>query len=373
MAIIFTDGFESHRPASDSVDEQVNRKYASVSGSDQDGTLTGRFRGNAASSFSMIRVTQTFTERDTWTIHWAQRFQTSVSGSVIFAGIDIRRGGTEQLRIQARRATGDPSIADGALYFMDIKRGATTLASAGPYEATKWYVMQLQVTIDPTTGAYEFRTNRWTNRGYSGFTVDASGSGANTADTGVAGADSFGLHWESSGSIFQLDDLIIMDDTGSVNNDFFSDPRSVFQMRPDADGADLDWDIVGAANTWTALEDAPGTSGGDADKITSDTPGQISLVSLFDPDNGFPFQIRDDIPIDGVVAESIVSMETTGTRTVRHIYRNAADSRSAGTSKVLSTTAPVYFQQVWETNPIAASAWTLTDLREMQLGFELVS
>lgn len=304
-------------------------------------------------------------------MHWAWKFDTVITNDPPTAnhGIEVRSGANEQFTFRIRRLTGDPSLQDGAQYFIDIDRNGTTVGTAGPYWSREWYVFEAKFTVHPSTGAVELRRS---HRGKEAWVTDLNITSVNTADTGSSGADNFELlHLGNSGTL-AVDDFIVKDTTGTLNNDFFATPRHIFFMQPDADGAQLDWLVMDAGSTKIALDDPPATdqtgSGGDIDRITSEVIGDISLVSVDNiPDLG------TNANVDALVVESFVGMENSGTRTIRHLYRNSVDVRAGGSTVVLNDTVFAMFRQIWEQEPIAAAAWTKTQLEQAQFGYEVTA
>lgn len=357
MAVKFIEGFELNAASSAANDQYLERKMASVSGTpaDSGGYLIGRALSSASYSFT----TPAFADQDVWILHWAWRFD-SVATSDQNAGVFLLRDSTEQFSAEVRSYTGTDNEDDR--FYVDLKRGATTLATAGPFWAKKWYVFELKVKVDPTTGTYELKVNG---------TSEVSDTGVNTADDGVADADQFTFSLDNGLRTMRLDHVIIADDTGSNVNDFFGQSL-VLDALPASDGDDTDWTPnTGSSHYVLVNEEMPNNNvltTEDSKRVTSET------VSDFDrwhmqhlADQGVP----SGATILAVQVETCAAMEASGSRTLRVAFKDTGGSTAEGDNAVLSGTDLDVLLQVWEQNPALTASWSVAGLDAAQFGVKV--
>lgn len=344
MSLHFAEGFGMNLGAT-----QLGRKWQTASGT-VDTRVTGyREHGHALSSTNATLRTPDFTQQNTWTfgcsMWWASR------AASVGTKIEFLKAGVAQLAFEFEFAE------DGNIFNILVKRGSTTLETVGPFFTREKAYFEFQATIRTSTnGAWEIVRE--------GVSQD-SDTGVNTADVGSDGCDGFKITFDSAGATFRCGDIYVLDDQGAIRNDFLG-PVKVLSVRPSADGADSDWTPSTGSDHYALVDDPVGAPA-DSDRITSFTASDIDLFAFDD------LSLPTGITILGVVLESVASMVSSGTRTLRPKYRNAGDTRSNGTNFVLNTTAWAWFSQVWEQDPIAASNWTKALVDAAQFGVEVVS
>ena len=260
----------------------------------------------------------------------------------------------------------DSGEANGS-FKMEIRRGATVLATSPSYgwsaNVKGWHVFQFKVLIDPTVGTFDLK--HWDY--YNNATTPLTGTGANTANQGTAGGDRASFGFGSAGRNQRMDDVVIMDGTGSVNNNLTSLPIIMHGALPNGEGTVQDW-LASLGGTHFSEVDDVATSPGGTDKVTSST---VSDIEMFDM-TAFGLIAPTSTPtIHGVMPYIEGNMENSGTRTMRARVRNGVTEANGADDMVFSTTAKVAFHEIMETNPVTAVAWTLADLNSDEFGFQL--
>lgn len=340
---IWQDGFEI---ASNST--QASRRYAFVSGGGS--TVAGRTGGLAlTSNVGPIRVSPSFGLKSTLVIGFGLRVVGNVTDTLT-QGFHFEKGLVEQIHLHFRTET--------TFFEVDIYRGSTLIASTTEqFSYGNWHFFEFKVAIDPSSGSYELRHNEQTV---------LSGSGVNTANEGTAGADIWALRWPTNhGDNFQWDDIYINDTSGSVNNDFNGD-TFIRGALPNADGTHLDW-VTSAGSAHWSLVDDPGTSSpSDTIYVQSDVVG--------DKDS-YHFQDLTGITgtVQAVMLEVQAAMATAGSRTIQPFFRDSGGSEANGANMVVSSVNFAGFVEIFETNPVSASAWSISDLDDGQWGMEVIS
>jgi len=338
MTLHWIEGFEISATSG-----YLDRKYASGGGTLS--AATGRLFGNAItiSSSGGHITTPSFGVQNTWIVGFGFRL-TAVSGSPT---LTIQSGSSEQCRLTV--------VSSGSGYVWRLLRGATTIAtSATVRNFDTWYYIELKVTVrDGTDGVYELRVDE---------TADLSGSGVNLANTASDGADVF--QFSSTTTSARWDDIYICDDQGSINNDFKGD-SAVRGILPTSDGASTAW-TPSTGSSHFVLVDDPATTSNDNDYNRGvnngdrDLYGYANLAGLI---NG---------PISGIMVQSDMRMETTGTAQVKVVIRQGGVNFDQATHTVNGTPVRAYTQVV-ENSPDDAAPWEVADIDGAEIGVEKVS
>lgn len=265
------------------------------------------------------------------------------------SGTEIRvfSGGTEQCRIETENSGGLPRF--------NLRRGATSIATSSTFALNQWHYFELKVTVRTgTDGVYELRRNE----------VDImSGSSVNLANAGSDGADVFGIDCNTGN--LRLDDLYILDSTGSTNNDFKGDSVCI-HILPTSEGHQIDFaPSTGADNSATV--DDPSTAASSADWNSSDTNAHEDYYGF---ENLPPTGIGT---IHGIRLSASWAMETTGSRVARYRYYNGSVEFTAGSNVTAANTSLVELPQVVELNPDTGVNWTKADIDAAEFGVEVVS
>lgn len=363
MALRFMEGWETRR-----TNIFASRIYGATSGATfADVTIPGRKRGVALESTNFAMATRALVPsvQNVWIVQVAVLKRST--GAIVGSDIQIQNSVGEQITMRFVDA-GSPDV--GA-YKVQIVRGATVLAtSAATFPVTAsttrgWITFQLKVTVHPSAGTYEVRAWDWLE---TSSTVIAGATSQNTANQGTAGADRVRFSLAASGAAMTFDDMVVMDGTGSVNNDFTSAPILVYGELPASDVAgELDW-IPSGGGSQASLVDDPATGDGFTDEITSDIVGDVSLFNFTNaqvaliPSSGTP-------TILGIMVDVEAQMKTSGTRTVHVQVKDGANQAEDTVDLVFNSTAKVSQYAVIQQNPTGTpAAWTRAVLQTLALG-----
>lgn len=361
MAMLWMEGFESRTHTDYQLRLYDNAPSALVTG------VGGRKHG-----FAILKNAGTFTppaplrgsDTNTWVLQFAIRKEAGadLTGDGCFLSVSDSVG--EQVSV-VQVDSGDSN----GTFKMEIRRGATVLATSIAYawgsNPTSWHVFQLKVLIDPTVGTYDLK--HWDY--FNNATTALTGTGANTANQGTAGGDraSFGIG--AAGVNHRLDDVVIMDGTGGVNDDLTTNPIVVHGALPSAEGNQNDWTPSSGSNN-AALIDDSGFAPLGTDKITASTVNDIDLHAML----AFGLIAPSSTPtILGVMPVIEGNMENSGTRTVRARIRNGGSEANGAVNMVFSSTSKVAYHEVMEDNPVTAAVWTLANLNADEFGVQLTA
>lgn len=363
MVLRFMEGFETRR-----TNIFASRVYATVVGAAfTDVVIPGRKRGVGHESSNLTLTTRALASsvQDTWIVQVSvlKRSTTAIVGSEI----QLRNSAGDQVTMRFVDA-GSPDV--GA-YKVQILRGATVLATSArtfPYSgatARGWVTFQFKASVHQTTGTYEVRAWDWLD---SGFTVIAGATSQNTANQGTNGADRVRIAFSAAGGAMTYDDIVIMDGTGSANNDFTSVPILVYGELPVSDVAgESDWVPSTGVNHAALVDDGP-TADGLTDEVTSDIVGDIDLYNFSNtqvaliPSTSTPAILGIMVDVEG-------QMKTSGTRTVHVQVKDGVNQAEDTVDLVYDSTAKISRYAVIEQNPTGTpAAWTRAALQTLALG-----
>jgi hypothetical protein len=145
---------------------------------------------------------------------------------------------------------GDPSNNTIVALRIDVNnriyvyRDATWICSTAPLKPETWYYIEWKIVPHWTNGSTEIRIN--------GVTA-ASSSGVRNRDWEPP-VELVRFYAQSAGACF--DDIYILDDTGSVNNDFLG-PCMVESLLPESDTADADFTLSAGTDHYAMVDEIP--------------------------------------------------------------------------------------------------------------------
>lgn len=215
-----------------------------------------------------------------------------------------------------------------------------------PLDMTKWCYLELKCTISDTVGVVQVKQN-----GTDILNLTSKDTKNDTETT----IDEVRIN--GGANDFALDDLYIINTTGSYNNDFLGDIKVVPQF-PTSDGTHTDFTPSTGTDHYALVDDP--------------------LVSTTDYNEG---DTLNDIDSYGITADSNLGTiygvqlvaaahnPDVGTRKVKPILRsNSTDY--LGTEITLSNTSQMA-KDIWERDPADSAAWTKTKLDAIEIGLKV--
>lgn len=332
MALLFVDGFDHYATAdlekkwsvyNSATIEAVGRR-----GSGALKTNTGSGAGatkNLASTYSTL-------------ILGAALKIATFSGEHFF--LALNEGGTAQIHFVAS--------SDGVV---SVWRGGTRLGQSlpGVVPINAWFYFEAKAVINNTTGAAEVRIN--------GSTVIAL---TNVDTQSTANAYTTAIQW--LGALSQpsvtIDDLYLLDTSGTVNNDFLGDCR-VDAYLPTVDGALSDWTPNPVGVHYTTVDEATPNA---TDYISSATVGNKDTF-------GVPDMINTPLSIFGVQLAAFAWKTDAGFREIKNLVRVSAVDYPSSALSVTETST--YKLKVWEQNPATSAAWSVAAVNAAEWGVEV--
>lgn len=353
MVLRFAEGFENRQSGT-----YLDRLYSS-----RPSTVTfvaGRKHGAAMSAnLGALRTRELVTtDENTWLVGFAVRLPNEGSLASSTAGLSLRNADGEQCKLHIIQG------GDNNRFKVELRRDVTVIATStidfGKGNRKAWHYFQLSVTVrTASNGDYELR--HWDYLGNQQTVL--SGSGVNLAHQAVDGADrvEFSFATSGGGSIY-LDDLVVMDSTGSVNNALVTVPFVVMGMLPQGAGNSSDFQVVGAGSNFQAVDDPVGTPN-DSDYVQSFTSAEQDLYD-FAP---LSLVASGSATVIGLHVVTTAQMRASGSQDLAVRVRSGGSeaSSSAFTVGVLSARS---YSVPLDQNPIGPAAWTKSSVEAAEFG-----
>jgi len=346
MAILFADSFDLYGD----IDDMMRRWDSKTGISVRYQPTLGRFGGGAAS----IReddngLFKGFTSSTT-VIFGASFFilPESIFGSDTL--LFFKESGSTQIEFETTAVGG-----------IIVKRGSTTIATTTKQlPINRWTRIEIKMFIDNSVGTVEMRVD---GEVYIDFTGD-------TQSTVNAAIDQVGLYAPLLLSFTPIpdvywDDVVIMDDTGAINNDFIGDVN-IEVLIPDGDSAQIDFTPTGAGTTNADRVD-DGLAGPDDDTtyVESLTVGHKDRYTVAD------LTTSNISSIHAVQNSSCMKKDSAGAVTAGMVVLSNVTESVINTQPL--STSYAYVQGIQETDPDTATAWTESGVNAMEIGQTVVA
>jgi hypothetical protein len=336
MAVLFADGFDTWGTAT-----QPGPWNSVTYGG---GSTAGGIYTPASSTNSFGVCNKGFTSSGTLIINFRMAL-TGVGGTSNCPILVFYDGGTIQCSLVVKNT--------GKLAFF---RGTSTaqLGSDSTFTLSANSVQQdFEVKIVfGNTGSCELKVNNVSD--ITASSVDNTATANNTAnsmDIGKYSSPTYGL--------FSFDHCIIMDSSGSVNNDFIG-PKTISTLLPTADGNYTDW-TANTGDRWAAIDDA--TPDSDTTYISAATVGNKYTAVMGNLGNASV--------VNAVCLQLLAKKDDASTREISHLLRYSGVDAN-GANQVMAT-GYTYLQNWWQVSPFSggSTAWTKTEVDGLEAGIEV--
>jgi len=241
--------------------------------------------------------------------------------------------------------------SDGSI---DVRRAGTTIlatSSAGALSTTgAWQYIEVKVVIHDTTGSVIVNVDGVEVVNVSG--VDTRNGGTDALIDRIT----IGSQNTADNSATAVRDIVLMNGQGSSLNDFLG-PVIVEARLADGAGDNTDW----TANTGTnfAAVDDPGADDGDTTYVESTAAADRDDYTFAD------LSAITTAPI-AVQAHAIARYNATPLDIATYLRRSATNDD--GTAETPTGSYASRALTIWETDPIAAAAWTLANFNATNFG-----
>lgn len=171
------------------------------------------------------------------------QFAINFGGRINYTFFSIRNGSNDLYALSWK--------SDGSDSVLQLRSGSYsgTVVAEGTKVLTSgtWYVIEIHYKLADTGGVFEMRID-----GVPDITI--------TGDTKPGSDTTFdGLRWEIIGSSLQInyiDDVIVNDTSGSMNNSW-PNGTNIAMITPNADDGTNEWAVSGAASHYGAINEIP--------------------------------------------------------------------------------------------------------------------
>lgn len=338
MSLEFIDGFDHYNNQAN-----LQRKWdvtASI-----DSFQAGRFAGNSVRQWNVANLTLTqgqLAAVATRTIGFAFYIDQN-NGSPSGAFVQFLDSGNPQVDLRI----------NSALQLVATRNGTVLGTSSQSLVISTWYYMEFQATINASAGSVTARVG-----GVSWINV----SGVNTQNTGNASTN--GLQCGSVTNLgARLDDLYILNSSGSANNTFLGESRILTSLPTGDDASFKAWTpSAGTAHYANVNQNPPDD---DTTYNSSATAGQIDLFT-------YP-AISPTGPIAAVQVVLCERKDDAGTRTTVVEYRSSGGTNYAGANNFSPGTNYLMNRQIFETDPATSAAWTTAGVNGGEFGINCIA
>jgi len=234
---------------------------------------------------------------------------------------------------------------------IQIYRGSSTLHTTVTNVLTvdEWAYWELYVKINNTTGEITLKKN--------GSTVYTD-----TTDTYVASYYFNSVRFEGSAYHYgYYDDIYICSSSGTVNNTYLGDIR-VDALVPSGNGNSSQLTGSDADSTDNYLHVDEVTQDGDTSYVEHATSGNKDTYAY---DN----LAVSPGTIHGISVATYAKKTDTAAKSFRRVLRSGGTDYTG--SDVSLGTGYVFTEEIFETDPDTASAWTESGVNAMEVGFEV--
>jgi hypothetical protein len=172
----------------------------------------------------------------------------------------------------------------------------------------------------------------------------------------------FYLGSESGFDQSHFDDFYLLDDTGTVNNDFLGE-IAIEAVLPNGAGTNSDMTATGAATNHEATDENPPDSdttyvvSGTLNHKDSHATGNLTTTNITD--------------VLGVQTNVFARKESTSTRELNDVVRSGGTDYNGSISHGLTTTYE-YYTTPHDTDPNTGSQFTETNFNSAEFGYEIV-
>ncbi len=261
-----------------------------------------------------------------------------------------------EARINSNQRTRITLNTDGTL---SVARGNDSPTATGStvLSVNTWYYIELKTFVADSgngagQGTYELKIDGAVEVSGTASMVSSGRNGVNLITFNSGG--SFGV------TAFQVDDVYVCDDQGSVNNDYLGDIR-VATLFPNGDDTQA-WTTSSGSDHYSLVNENP--ADGDATYVETST---TNAFDIFDYDN-----FADTGTIHGVQVNSI--MKGTGPATVKNVVKSdvTTDDTTSPTFSYHSASYLSYWS-IHELDPNTSAPWEIADLDAAKFGVKQLS
>lgn len=340
MAVLFLDGMDHYNLTQlpSKWDLGTSMLYSSTGGRFGGGTIY-----HDASNFEKS-TNKTLSTTTTFIIGFAYKIDTAMPGGATSI-VRLFDSGTTQTELRIG------SLGQLAVYTNGSQVGSAS--ANGLITLNTWNFIEWKVAISASTGANQcvVRFNNVEVINLTGVaTKTTSNTTANQIGIGRVVSSQFGAYY---------DDIYVLDNTGTQNNDLLGDCR-IETLYPNAAGNYAQLTANGAGTNYGCVNEHP--ADGDTTYVSGNSVGNIDSYGFSDPTGTIT-------TVFAVQMNMRARKDNAGARTIARLVRASATDY-VGSDFSLSTSYALY-REILENNPATAAAWTSSDITGLEAGIKV--
>lgn len=258
--------------------------------------------------------------------------------------LHIRDGTVDQVVLNYNPSTGRFSVRLGKDN-SSVGTGSAIIAKGF------WYYVEFKVVVNGSTGSVYLRVNTVQDIGVA--SIDTAATGNNSANSFV---------FDFFGGTFMVDDLYVLNGSGSINNDFLGDMK-VEAVVPVSNGDSIQWSSSSGAPNYLQVSDIP--ADGDGSYVYSNTLNAVDIYNF-----GTLSKVTSNVR--AVMVNLLARRSDSNFHTVATAIKSAGTTY-VGTTQTIPDTAYDYVSQLYEQDPATTTLWTISGVQNAQYGMKLIS
>jgi hypothetical protein len=159
---------------------------------------------------------------------------------------------------------------------------------------------------------------------------------------------------------YELRDLIINDDTGTIANTWIGQQKHVFGLLPNANGSNTDWTRSTGTDDFALI-----------DEVNRDMTDYIESSTSTDTTTCGLDATGSETGILALTVQTTHLLDAAGSEDIQHVVRHSS-SESNSSSITVDSTSEATRMSVFETNPSTGSAWTAAEIDAAEAGVEYI-
>lgn len=242
----------------------------------------------------------------------------------------------------------------GQLKFVDA--GANEYTTSEQLTPQTWHWIEVKYVINDSAGSVEVRLDQAADE--SDTVISQTGITTASQEMGAVSACKFIRIGTSGGHGLRWDDIHVLDDSGSANNDFLGDGKMVV-LRPESD---------------ISTNYVPSTGSDNYALIDETTVSESDYVSTVFSGNRDVYELEDlagtPDTVDFCFVQTYAAQDVGGTLDLKQGIRSSS-SEDQSTTIALSTTSR-YYRHFVEADPSTSAAWTRAGVNSSRSTIEAV-
>lgn len=244
-------------------------------------------------------------------------------------------------------------------FFIKAHWSGGSAISATPVTAQDWYLLEVKVVVDASTGSILAKVNGTTIINETSINTDP---GSHGIANGFQISHFLGDSTTFDGLDTYWDDIYVFNTSGTKNVDFVGDAQ-ILTLYPDGAGNYTQWQVTGVAANWDAVNEV-GAHDGTGTMVYSSGTGTMDTYTMQD----LTIETRT---VYGVQLNAMARKDQGGDRTISPMVRSSGTD-SIGTATAVNATFSTIWHN-WDLDPFDNADWSEARINQLECGQELTS